>query len=272
MNRVSGGDRIPAQLFKILRDDAVKVLHSTWQQIWETHQWPQDWKKPVFISISKKDFIQLPFNTWQVNPPLIFLFFFTFDNSFTFIFPYRLKDHFAQFQETWDLNQSQVRYALYVRGTKPTFPPACSAAVLRRTRKPVSWGGGGIEGLEVPGAPAPRGLLLPGNLQGRHQHSWRRRSGCWGSTSPLPPAQLAERPGKGRHAPGVHFPKADNSCRFLLDDQGAAQCERSVPFKRIRNLLALSENLSQLEFHLQESPSCSVLYIKSKNSFSFILW
>ena len=57
MNRVSGGDRIPAQLFKILRDDAVKVLHSTWQQIWETHQWPQDWKKPVSISISKKDFI-----------------------------------------------------------------------------------------------------------------------------------------------------------------------------------------------------------------------
>jgi len=50
----SGGDRISAQLFQILRDDAVKVLHSMCQQIWKTQQWPQDWKKSVFIPIPKK--------------------------------------------------------------------------------------------------------------------------------------------------------------------------------------------------------------------------
>ena len=55
MNKASGGDRIPVQLFQILKDDAVKVLHSICQQIWETQQWPQDWKRSVFISIPKKD-------------------------------------------------------------------------------------------------------------------------------------------------------------------------------------------------------------------------
>ena len=54
MNRASGGDRIPAELFQILKDDAVKVLHSVSQQIWKTQQWPQDWKRSVFISIPKK--------------------------------------------------------------------------------------------------------------------------------------------------------------------------------------------------------------------------
>ena len=54
MNKASGGDRIPAELFQILKDDAVKVLHSTCQQIWKTQQWPQDWKKSVFIPIPKK--------------------------------------------------------------------------------------------------------------------------------------------------------------------------------------------------------------------------
>ena len=49
MNKASGGDRIPAELFQILKDDAVKVLHSTCQQIWKTQQWPQDWKRSVFI-------------------------------------------------------------------------------------------------------------------------------------------------------------------------------------------------------------------------------
>ena len=48
-NKVSGGDEIPAELFKILKDDAVKVLHSIYQQIWKTQQWPQDWKSSVFI-------------------------------------------------------------------------------------------------------------------------------------------------------------------------------------------------------------------------------
>ena len=53
-NKASGGDGIPAELFKILKDDAVKVLHSICQQIWKTQQWPQDWKRSVFIPISKK--------------------------------------------------------------------------------------------------------------------------------------------------------------------------------------------------------------------------
>ena len=49
MNKASGGDGIPAELFQILEDDAVKVLHSICQQIWKTQQWPQDWKRSVFI-------------------------------------------------------------------------------------------------------------------------------------------------------------------------------------------------------------------------------
>ena len=53
-NKASGGDGIPAGLFKILKDDAVKVLHSICQQIWKTQQWPQDWKMSVFIPIPKK--------------------------------------------------------------------------------------------------------------------------------------------------------------------------------------------------------------------------
>ena len=53
-NKASGGDRIPAQLFQILKDDAVKVLHSICQQIWKTQQWPQDWKRSVFSPIPKK--------------------------------------------------------------------------------------------------------------------------------------------------------------------------------------------------------------------------
>ena len=55
MNKASGGDRIPAELFQILKDDAVKMLHSICQQIWKTQQWPQDWERPVFILIPKKD-------------------------------------------------------------------------------------------------------------------------------------------------------------------------------------------------------------------------
>ena len=53
-NKVSGGDGIPVELFQILRDDAVKVLHSIYQQIWKTQLWPQDWKRRVFIPIPKK--------------------------------------------------------------------------------------------------------------------------------------------------------------------------------------------------------------------------
>ena len=54
MNKASGGDGIPVELFKILEDDAVKVLASICQQIWKTQQWPQDWKRSVFIPIPKK--------------------------------------------------------------------------------------------------------------------------------------------------------------------------------------------------------------------------
>ena len=53
-NEASGGDGIPVELFQILKDDAVKVLHSICQQIWKTQQWPQDWKMSVFIPIQKK--------------------------------------------------------------------------------------------------------------------------------------------------------------------------------------------------------------------------
>jgi len=54
MNKASGHDRIPVQLFQILKDDAVKVLHSICRQIWKTQQWPQYWKRSVLISIPKK--------------------------------------------------------------------------------------------------------------------------------------------------------------------------------------------------------------------------
>ena len=54
-NKASGSDAIPVELFQILKDDAVKGLHSICQQIWKTQQWPQDWKRSVFIPIPKKD-------------------------------------------------------------------------------------------------------------------------------------------------------------------------------------------------------------------------
>ena len=54
MNKASGGDGTPVELFQILKDDAVRVLHSICQQIWEIQQWPRDWKKSVFIPIPKK--------------------------------------------------------------------------------------------------------------------------------------------------------------------------------------------------------------------------
>ena len=54
MNKASGGDGIPVKLFQILKDDAVKVLHSICQQVWKTQQGPEDWKRSVFIPIPKK--------------------------------------------------------------------------------------------------------------------------------------------------------------------------------------------------------------------------
>ena len=59
MKKASRGDGIPAELFQILKDDAVKVLHSICEQIWKTQQWPQDWKKSVFIPIPKKGNAQI---------------------------------------------------------------------------------------------------------------------------------------------------------------------------------------------------------------------
>ena len=55
MNKASGGDGIPVELFQIVKDDAMKVPHSICQQIWKTQQWPQDWKRSAFILIPKKD-------------------------------------------------------------------------------------------------------------------------------------------------------------------------------------------------------------------------
>ena len=54
VNKASGGDGVPVELFQILKDDALKMLHSIWQQIFKTQQWPQDWKRSVFIPIPKK--------------------------------------------------------------------------------------------------------------------------------------------------------------------------------------------------------------------------
>ena len=54
MNKAGGGDGIPVELAQILKDDTVKVLHSICQQIWKTQQWPQDWKRSVFIPVPKK--------------------------------------------------------------------------------------------------------------------------------------------------------------------------------------------------------------------------
>ena len=54
MNKANGGDGIPVELFQILKDDAIKVLHSICLQIWKTQQWPQDWKRSVFIPIQRK--------------------------------------------------------------------------------------------------------------------------------------------------------------------------------------------------------------------------
>ena len=54
MNKASGGDEIPVELFQMLKDDAVKVLHSTCQQIWKTQQWPQDWKSQFSLQSQRK--------------------------------------------------------------------------------------------------------------------------------------------------------------------------------------------------------------------------
>ena len=66
-NKASGGDRIPAELFQILKDDAVKVLCSICQQIWKTHQWPWDWKRSVFIPNPKNGNAKECSNYWTIT-------------------------------------------------------------------------------------------------------------------------------------------------------------------------------------------------------------
>ena len=66
MNKASGGDEILAELLQILKDDAIKVGHSIHQQIWKTQQWPQDWKRSVFIPIPKKDNVKECSNYYAV--------------------------------------------------------------------------------------------------------------------------------------------------------------------------------------------------------------
>ena len=68
MNKASEGDGIPVELFQILKDDAIKVLHSICQQIWKTQQWPQDWKRSVFIPIPKKGDAKECSNCAQLHP------------------------------------------------------------------------------------------------------------------------------------------------------------------------------------------------------------
>ena len=67
MNKASGGDEIPVELFQILKDDAMKVLHLICQQIWKTQKWPQDWKRSVFIPIPKKGSAKNVQTTAQLN-------------------------------------------------------------------------------------------------------------------------------------------------------------------------------------------------------------
>ena len=69
MNKASGADGIPVELFQILKDDAMKVLHSICQQIWKTQQWPQDWKRSVSIPIPKKDPMYSPWTSpgWNIG-------------------------------------------------------------------------------------------------------------------------------------------------------------------------------------------------------------
>ena len=66
MNKASGGDEIPADLFKILKDDAIKVLYSVCQQIWKTRQFQQDWKRPILIPIPKKGSTKECSNHWTI--------------------------------------------------------------------------------------------------------------------------------------------------------------------------------------------------------------
>ena len=66
VNKASGGDVIPAEVFKILKVDAIKVLHTIYQQIWKTQQWPQDWKRSIFFPVLKKGSTKDCSNDWII--------------------------------------------------------------------------------------------------------------------------------------------------------------------------------------------------------------
>ena len=66
MNKANGGDEIPAELFQILKHDAARVLHSICQQLWKTQQWPQPWKRSVFIPIPKKGNAKESLDYWTI--------------------------------------------------------------------------------------------------------------------------------------------------------------------------------------------------------------
>ena len=68
VNKASRCDEIPVELFKSLKDDAIKILHSLHQQIWKTQQWPLDWKRSIFIPIPKKDSTKEHSNHWTIGP------------------------------------------------------------------------------------------------------------------------------------------------------------------------------------------------------------
>ena len=91
MNKASGGDEIPVDLFQILKDDAIKVLYSVCQQIWETQQWPHNWKRSIFITIPKKAMPKIVQTTGQLH-------------SFLMISRLCSKSFKLDFNSTWTMN------------------------------------------------------------------------------------------------------------------------------------------------------------------------
>ena len=106
-NKASGGDGIPAELFQILKDDAVKVLHSICQQIWKTQQWPQDWKRSVFIPIPKKGNAKNAQTTAQLY------------SSFHEMFPWCMYNFL---EEISGLSPSVVIFCFFALITEEDFP------------------------------------------------------------------------------------------------------------------------------------------------------
>ena len=100
MNKASGSDGIPVELFQILKDDAVKVLHSICQQIWKTQQWPQDWKRSVFIPIPKKGNAKKCSN-YHTRSDWNRIIICKISNPFTYALKYPLNPHFCSDSRDW---------------------------------------------------------------------------------------------------------------------------------------------------------------------------